>query len=224
MQNWKLESNATPPSCILAGFNFHDLFFWRLLNAVATAVYNSFMADHEVIVGITGGVAAYKTAGLVSQLVQAGYGVRVVMTRSANEFIGTATLAALTGRPVNDDMFDASRHPLGAHIELARSADLLCVAPATADFLGKAAMGLADDLLSTIYLCFAGPVILAPAMNCEMWDKPAVQRNVQRLRDDGVQLVGPGEGWLSCRTRGAGRMAEPDELFAAIRDVLNPLE
>lgn len=180
------------------------------------------MADQEIIIGVTGGVAAYKTAALTSKLVQAGYGVRVVMTAAAREFIGSATFAALTGRPVYGDVFDQQQFPLGPHIELARSSDLLCVAPATADFMGKAANGLADDLLSTFYLCFTGPVIMAPAMNCEMWEKGAVQRNVTRLREDGVQIVGPGEGWLSCRQRGMGRMAEADELFEAITGVLDP--
>ncbi len=180
------------------------------------------MADHEILIGVTGGVAAYKTAALTSKLVQAGYGVRVVMTSAAREFIGAATFAALTGRPVYGDVFDQQQFPLGPHIELARSSDLLCVAPATADFLGKAANGLADDLLSTLFLCFTGPVILAPAMNCEMWEKESVQRNVARLRDDGAQMAGPGDGWLSCRQRGMGRMAEADELFDAITAVLDP--
>ncbi len=180
------------------------------------------MSDQEIIIGVTGGVAAYKTAGLVSQLVQSGFGVRVVMTASSREFIGPATFEALTGRPVTSDIFSNQQYPLGPHIELARTSDLLCVAPATASFLAKAAHGMADDLLSTLYLCFAGPVIFAPAMNCEMWDKPVVQRNVQRLCDDGVQMVGPNEGWLSCRATGAGRMSEPDELLAAIQAVMNP--
>ncbi len=181
------------------------------------------MADQELIIGVSGGVAAYKTAGLVSQLVQSGFGVRVVMTASSREFIGPSTFAALTGRPVYSDLFDGGQHfPLGPHIELARSSDLLCVAPATANFMARAAQGMGDDLLSALYLCFTGPVIFAPAMNCEMWDKAAVQRNVDRLRDDGVQMAGPNEGWLSCRAKGAGRMSEPDELFAAIQAVMNP--
>src|SRR5688500_9938984 len=159
------------------------------------------MQGRELIVGVTGGIAAYKTAALVSQLVQAGAGVTVVMTRAAGEFIGPATFAALTGRPVYSDVF-SNESPLGAHITLAQQAHLLCVAPATANFLAKAAQGLADDLLSTLYLSFTGPVILAPAMNCEMWAKPAVQRNVAQLRADGVSFVDPEEGWLSCRTRG----------------------
>jgi phosphopantothenoylcysteine decarboxylase/phosphopantothenate--cysteine ligase len=182
------------------------------------------MPDHEIIVGVTGGVSAYKSAALVSQLVQSGYGVRVIMTRSAHQFIGQATFAALTGRPVFTGIFDGqSEHPLGPHIELARTSDLLCVAPATADFIGKVANGISDSLLTTLYLCFQGPVILAPAMNCEMWEKPAVQRNVQTLQSDSVQLVGPHSGWLSCRRQGPGRMAEPDELQEAITAILRPM-
>ncbi len=96
------------------------------------------------------------------------------------------------------------------------------MAPATADFIGQIANGLSDTLLATLYLCFQGPVILAPAMNCEMWEKPAVQRNIATLRSDGVQMVGPDSGWLSCRQQGAGRMAEPQELFEAITAVVNP--
>ncbi len=181
------------------------------------------MKDAEIIVGVTGGVAGYKAADLVSKLVQKGYGVRVVMTGAAKEFIGGAAFAALSGRPVCEDAFDSNAFPLGAHIELARKGDLLVVAPATANFIAKAAHGTADDLLSTLYLCFAGPVIVAPAMNCEMWEKPAVQRNVEQLRNDGVQIAGPGEGWLSCRQKGAGRMIEPAELLEMIEDILQPL-
>jgi phosphopantothenoylcysteine decarboxylase len=178
------------------------------------------MNGREVVVGVTGGVAAYKTAALVSQLVQAGAGVTVVLSASAREFIGAATFEALTGRAVNTAIFHEPDHPLGAHIDLATRGEILCVAPATANFLAKAAQGLADDLLSTLALSFTGPIMLAPAMNCEMWDKPAVQRNVERLREDGVILVGPEEGWLSCRQRGMGRMAAPEKIFAAIAEQL----
>jgi phosphopantothenoylcysteine decarboxylase len=181
------------------------------------------MTGREVIIGVSGGIAAYKTAALVSQLVQAGMGVSVVMTAAAREFIGPATFAALTGRPVLEHRFDDSLHPLGAHIELARRGELLCVAPATANLLAKAASGMADDLLSTLLLSFTGPVIFAPAMNCEMWEKPAVQRNVTQLRrDGGIHFVDPEEGWLSCRTRGVGRMAAPEKIFAAIGELLKP--
>jgi phosphopantothenoylcysteine decarboxylase len=177
------------------------------------------MTGRELVIGVTGGVAAYKTAALVSQLVQAGAGVSVVMTESAGRFIGPATFEALTGRRVHSGVFDEA-HPLGAHIDLAERAELLCVAPATANFLAKAACGLADDLLSTLVLSFQGKILVAPAMNCEMWAKAAVQRNVEQLRRDGVGIIDPEEGWLSCRKRGAGRMAAPETIRAAIAEQL----
>jgi phosphopantothenoylcysteine decarboxylase len=180
------------------------------------------MNGREVVVGVTGGIAAYKTATLVSRLAQAGAGVTVVMTAAATRFVGPATFAALTGRPVRTDLFASSLEPLGGHIELAEKADLLCVAPATANFLAKAAQGIADDLLSTLYLVVRCPVLLAPAMNAAMWEKPPVQRNVRQLREDGVELIGPAEGWLACRAIGAGRMAEPEAIFAAIAARLQP--
>jgi phosphopantothenoylcysteine decarboxylase len=177
------------------------------------------MRDREILIGVTGGIAAYKTAALVSQLVQSGARVTVVLSAAAEKFVGKATFAALTARPVATEIFDEA-YPLGAHIELALRAELLCVAPATAKFMAAAAMGLADDLLSTLYLSFEGPVLLAPAMNCQMWSKPAVQRNVERLRQDGALFVDPEEGWLSCRQQGVGRMANPERLFAAIQEAL----
>jgi len=181
------------------------------------------MTDTEILIGVTGGIAAYKTAYLVSQLVQQGGRVSVIMTSSAHEFIGAATFAALTGRPVCDDSFDAQQYPLGAHITLAQQASLLCVAPATANFLAKAAQGIADDLLSTTYLAFGGPVLFAPAMNSEMWSKPAVQRNVDQLRHDGVTIIDPVAGWLSCRQQGLGRMAEPEAILEEIERVVASL-
>lgn len=178
------------------------------------------MTGRELIIGCSGGIAAYKTAALVSQLVQSGAGVTVVMTAAAREFIGPATFAALTGRPVAERIFDESEYPLGAHIDLARRGELLCVAPATANVLAKAAVGMADDLLSTLLLSFTGPVLLAPAMNCEMWEKPSVQRNVAQLRRDGIHFVDPEEGWLSCRQKGIGRMAAPEKIAVAIGELL----
>jgi phosphopantothenoylcysteine decarboxylase/phosphopantothenate--cysteine ligase len=179
------------------------------------------MQGREVLIGVCGGIAAYKTAALVSQLVQAGAGVQVVMTASASKFIGATTFEALSGRGVPSRVLDEPGYPLGPHIELAERAELFCIAPTTANFLGKAAGGLADDLLSTLYLSFTGKVLLAPAMNCDMWEKPAVQRNVATLRDDGVQMIGPEEGWLSCRKQGLGRMASPETIYAAIEAALN---
>lgn len=174
----------------------------------------------EIIVGVTGGIAAYKTAALVSDLVQSGLGVSVVMTAGGRKFVGPATFRALTGRPVYTRTFDPSHFPLGPHIELARLAQVLCVVPATADFLAKAAHGIADDLLSTLLLSFSGPIVLAPSMNSEMWSKPAVQRNVAQLQADGLHIVQPGQGWLSCREQGPGRMAEPAQIKIAILSLL----
>ena len=178
------------------------------------------MPSIDVIVAVTGGVAAFKAATLTSLLVQEDRSVQAVMTESAQKFLGPATLMALCGKPVVTDTFDPSM-PLGAHIELARDSRILCVAPATANFLSNAAAGKADDLLSTLYLCFTGPVIIAPAMNVEMWNQPSVQRNVQQLKDDGVTIVDPQEGWLSCRQKGMGRMADPESIAAVIKELLS---
>lgn len=178
------------------------------------------MNGAEILLGVTGGIAAYKSAELTSRLVQAGAAVSVVMTRSAQKFIGRTTFEALTNRPVHTRLFSPREHPLGEHIGLARRAKLLVVAPASADCLAKFAHGLADDLLSTLYLAFTGPVLAAPAMNSDMWAKPAVQRNITQLRADGIQFVDPGQGWLSCGQTGPGRMAEPDEIFERIGQLL----
>jgi len=172
------------------------------------------MNGREVLVGISGGIAAYKTATLVSKLVKAGAGVTVLMTRSATELVSPNTFEALSGRPVGTELFGRGSHP---HIEVAEKADIMCVAPATANILAKAAVGLADDLLSTVLLSFDGPLIMAPAMNNHMWEKPSVQRNIKQLRQDGVTLIGPEEGRLSCGTVGEGRMSEPDAIFEEIK-------
>lgn len=171
------------------------------------------MKGREVLIGVTGGIAAYKTAVLVSQLVKAGAGVTVIMTQSATKLVAPKTFEALTGRPVGLRVFGHRAHP---HIEAAEDAELLCVAPATANILAKAACGLADDLLSTVLLAFDGPILMAPAMNSVMWEKPAVQRNITQLRADGILLIDPEEGRLSCGMYGPGRMAEPDTIFNAI--------
>lgn len=174
----------------------------------------------KVLLGIAGGIAAYKAADLCSKLAQTGYQVQVVMTRGALEFIGEATLAALSGRPVATQSFDA-RFPLGPHIELARDVDVFVVAPATAATLARLAQGLADDLLSTLYLQNTAPVVLAPAMSDPMWSKPSVQRNVDILRGDGCHVVGPEKGWLSCRVQGTGRMSEPAKIIAEINVLIS---
>ena len=173
------------------------------------------VASKKIIVAVTGGIAAYKAAVVVSKLAQDGHDVCAAMSPAAERFIGAATLAALSGKPVVTDLFDP-KFPLGSHIELARQYDTLCVAPATAHFLSAAAQGHSDDLISTLYLCFTGDIWMAPAMNNEMWEKAAVQRNVATLRSDGVKMIGPEEGWLSCRAKGLGRMAEPESIVSAI--------
>jgi len=173
----------------------------------------------RIVVGIAGGIAAYKSAMLVSQLVQSGHTVSVVMTRSATKFVSAATFSALTGTPAVIDPFDA-KYPSGPHIELAQSCNLMIVAPATARVIASCALGLADDLLSTLYLNMECPILFAPAMSAPMWDKPAVQRNIKQLQSDGVHLVGPESGWLSCRRIGFGRMSQPDAILQACKPSL----
>lgn len=178
------------------------------------------MQGREILLGVTGGIAAYKSADLCSKLVQSGAAVTVVMTAAAEKFIGPTTFEALTGRPVYRDMFSPAEHFRGEHIGLAQRAELMVVAPATADFLAQAASGFAGDLLSTLVLTRACPLVVAPAMNSEMWAKPAVQRNLAQLKADGVHCIEPGSGWLSCGQVGPGRMAEPAEILAAIEALL----
>jgi phosphopantothenoylcysteine decarboxylase/phosphopantothenate--cysteine ligase len=180
------------------------------------------MNGREIVVGVTGGIAAFKTAALVSQLVQGGAGVTVVLTAAAEHFVGAATFAGLTGRPVARAVFDEAQFPLGAHIGLAERAELLVVAPASADFLAKVAQGHADDLLSTLVSARDCPLFVAPAMNRQMWANPATQRNVAQLVADGVIVLGPGVGDQACGEVGAGRMLEPEEILAALHSWAQP--
>jgi phosphopantothenoylcysteine decarboxylase/phosphopantothenate--cysteine ligase len=164
--------------------------------------------------GVTGGIAAYKSAVIVSRLIQRGIGVTVVMTHSATKLVTPQTFEALSGRPVHHSIFEAKMSH--AHIELARSADVFCIAPATANILAKAAHGIADDLVSTLILSFDKPILFAPAMNSVMWNKPSVQRNVKQLLNDGMFFIGPESGHLSCGETGIGRMAEPETIVEMI--------
>ena len=161
-------------------------------------------------------MAAYKAAYLARRLVEAGAEVRAVMTPSARRFLGERTLAAVTGHPVLLDLFGNER--ISPHTELARWAEAVAVAPATANLLAKIAHGLADDALTSVVSAFAGPVVLAPAMHVEMWEQPSTRRNVSRLIEDGRRLVGPTEGDLAGGDRGMGRMAEPEEILAAVAE------
>lgn len=182
------------------------------------------MQGREVVLGVSGGIAAYKAADLASQLVQAGARVTAVLTEAAAKFIGATTFEALTGRAVSSDLFDPREHYLGEHIGLARRAELLVIAPATADVIAKLAHGHADDLLTTLALSVTCPRLVAPAMNNEMWSKAAVQRNIQQLRDDGFEIVDPDSGWLSCGAVGPGRMAEPERIVEHVRAALSMAE
>jgi len=178
------------------------------------------LKGREVLVGVTGGIAAYKTAALVSALVQAGAGVSVVMTENATRFVAPLVFQTLTGRPVHTNLFASAEVYRAEHIALADRAEAAVVAPATANCLAKLAHGLADDLLSTVLLAVDAPVILAPAMNARMWAHPAVRANVETLRSRGVRLVGPAEGRLACGTTGPGRMAEPEEILAVLIEIM----
>ena len=176
----------------------------------------------KVLLGVTGGVAAYKSAELVRELVRSGVEVQVVMTAAACGFITPATLQALSGNPVFTDMWDARIANSMAHIELTRGKDAIVVAPATADFMAKVAQGLADDLLSTLCLARECPLLVAPAMNRQMWDNPATQRNVAQLGRDGVTILGPASGDQACGEVGMGRMLEAHEIAEAVSAFLAP--
>lgn len=175
-----------------------------------------------VVVGVSGGIAAYKAAELVSRLAQEGAVVRVVLTHHATQFVGPVTFQALSGNPVYTETFAAPETYGMGHLSLAGGAAALVVAPATANLLAKAAHGLADDLLSTTLLSVTCPVILAPAMNEAMWRNPLVQANVAALRAAGHRFVGPESGWLACRQAGEGRMAEVAHLTAELRQAVWP--
>ena len=176
----------------------------------------------RVLLGVTGGIAAYKAAELASLLTRRGLEVRVVMTEAARRFVGPLTFAALTGRPVPEDMFDPAQEVTIGHIELARWAQAVVVAPATANLIAKAAVGLADDLLSTVLLATEAPLLLAPAMNPRMYAHPTVQENLARLESRGVHLIGPARGRTACGEEGPGRMAEPAEIAEALMGIMAP--
>ena len=173
-----------------------------------------------VALGVTGCIAAYKAVEVLRGLQKLGAGVRVVMTRHAAEFVTPLTFQSISGFPVITDMFAPTDDPEIKHIQFAQSIDLLLVAPATANTLAKFANGIADDFLSTLYISTTAPVIVAPAMNVEMWAHPATRENVSRLRDRSVHFVDPEEGYLACRTVGAGRLAQPDEIVRRAADII----
>ncbi len=176
----------------------------------------------KLVLGITGGIAAYKAAELVRLLVKAGFDVQVVMTRAACQFITPVTMQALSGKPVFIDMWDSSVSNGMPHIELSRHADAILVAPASADFMAKLAQGRADDLLSTLCLARDCPLLVAPAMNKQMWENPATQRNINQLKEDGISILGPDSGEQACGEIGLGRMLEPESLLALVNAHFTP--
>ncbi|WP_028777027.1 bifunctional phosphopantothenoylcysteine decarboxylase/phosphopantothenate--cysteine ligase CoaBC [Shimazuella kribbensis] len=175
------------------------------------------MEKKRIVLGITGGIAAFKAASIASKLTQLGMDVRTIMTKSATEFITPLTLQTLTRNPVAIDTFDERDPSRVMHIDLADHADLVLVAPATANIIGKLANGLADDMLSTTILATEAPIVLAPAMNVHMYQNKFVQANMKKLADHGVKYIEPGEGQLACGYVGKGRLAEPEEIVAWVQ-------
>jgi phosphopantothenoylcysteine decarboxylase/phosphopantothenate--cysteine ligase len=183
------------------------------------------LAGKRIVLGVTGGIAAYKVCDLVRRLQDEGASVQVVMTRAAQEFVTATTLQALSGQPVFTDQWGAEGARVGnamPHIDVSRAADAVVVAPASAHFIAKTAQGLADDLLCTLVLARRCPLLVAPAMNVEMWSNPATQRNVQQLKADGIEILGPGVGDQACGETGDGRMLEPQELLEDIIAFFQP--
>ena len=171
----------------------------------------------KIILGITGGIAAYKAPELARLMVKEGIAVEVVMTEAATRFVTPLTLQALTGKPVSTNQWDDM-----AHIDLSRSADAILIAPATADFISKLAQGQASDLLSSLCLARDCPLLIAPAMNRQMWNNPATCRNIELILSDGVQVIGPESGIQACGEEGMGRMTEPAEILLALHSKLSP--
>lgn len=180
------------------------------------------LTDKRILLILTGGIAAYKGLDLIRRLRERGAHVTPVLTRAAEQFVTPLSVAALAGQKVYRDLFDLTDEAEMGHIQLSRSADLILVAPATADIMAKMAQGRADDLPSTLLLATDTPVMIAPAMNVRMWDHPATQRNLAQLRTDGVTVVGPNEGDMACGEFGPGRMSEPLEIVDAVTSHFGP--
>ncbi len=179
------------------------------------------MSDKRILLIIGGGIAAYKSLLLIRELQRRGIGSRCILTSAGAEFVTPLSVSALSGERVFSQLFDLTDESDMGHIELSRSADLVVVAPATADLMAKAAQGLANDLASTTLLATDKPVLMAPAMNVRMWENKATQRNLATLRSDGIHFVGPDEGEMACGEFGPGRMAEPVAIADAVEGLLH---
>ncbi|MCB9839222.1 MAG: hypothetical protein H6813_07790 [Phycisphaeraceae bacterium] len=185
---------------------------------------NTIFEGAPILVGVTGGIAAYKTCLLVSRLAQSGADATVLMTDAATRFVGPLTFQALSGNHVYVSPWEHVRSQDPQHVSLARSARAIVVAPCSMNCMAKLAHGLADDVVTLAISAAdrrATPILLAPAMNAAMWAQPSTQRNLSTLADDGFRIIGPDEGWQACRTSGAGRMSEPDTILEALRDALS---
>ena len=180
------------------------------------------LTGKRITLGVTGGIASYKAAELVRLLAKQNAIVNVAMTEAATRFVTPVTFQALSGNPVFSDQWDSRVANNMAHIDLSRKADVLLIAPASADFLAKVANGLADDLLSTLTLARDCPLLVAPAMNLQMWENPATQRNIATLRADGITLLGPASGDQACGEIGLGRMIEPEEILTELIAYFQP--
>lgn len=184
----------------------------------------NFASGKRILVGVTGGIAAYKACTIVSRLAQAGASVTVAMTEPATHFVTPLTFQSLSGAPVYTSAWEHIESKDPQHISLAKGLDLAIVAPATMDCLSKLATGRTDDVVQLILSAVdrrVTPVVLAPAMNEVMWSQPSTQRNVKQLVEDGFYLIGPGAGWQACRTVGTGRMSEPEEILGATQQFLD---
>ncbi len=171
----------------------------------------------NIILGISGGIAAYKTPDLARKLIKAGHQVQAVMSHSAFQFVAPLALQAVSGRVVRSELFDAQAESAMDHIELARWADTILIAPATAHKIAQLTSGMAGDLLTTLCLASTAPLVIAPAMNQQMWKHAATQENIQRLLERGIQLIGPAEGEQACGETGFGRMVEPEDIVNALQ-------
>jgi len=180
------------------------------------------LKGREIVVGVCGGIAAYKVADVVSKLVQLGAGVTVAMTPEAQRFVTPLTFEALCARPVRTDTFDLVESSDPQHIALTERADLMLIAPATSNIIARIAHGLCDDLVSLLAAAAACPVVFAPAMNNRMWANPIAQENVAKLEKLGYKFIGPSSGWLACRNIGPGRLAEPQTILDAVVELLTP--
>jgi phosphopantothenoylcysteine decarboxylase/phosphopantothenate--cysteine ligase len=183
------------------------------------------LAGLNILVGVSGGISAYKAVDLASKLTAVNAKVRMVMTENACQLIGPKSFEAITSQPVYTSLWNTNEEHRISHVSLAKWADIVAVVPSTADIIGKTANGICDDLLSTtICTCWAKPILLAPAMNEDMWNNPSVQRNVETIKKMGFEIIGPEKGQLACGAEGMGRMSEPEDILDALEKIASKIK